>query len=118
MPETRVREAGLFGVNIRPSVDKKRSVIKGGPHSAQPMQSSVRPGPSTSIAPPAGKPKPAQIIPKEHVDANARAREIVREAELAAQQMRKEAAADAEKTREQGYNDGYQEGLGAYTEQT
>lgn len=93
-------------------------VIKRGPGDPTPMQqSSVRPGPTTSIGPPA-KPKAAAIIPREHVDANIEARRIKQEAYDEAERVRQEAEASAEVTRQQGYDEGYQEGLAAYTEQT
>jgi type III secretion protein L len=83
------------------------------------QQSSVRPGPSTSIGPPASaKPKPAAIIPREHVDANIEARRIKQEAYDEAERVRQEAEAAAEETRQHGYDLGYQEALASYTQQT
>lgn len=83
------------------------------------QQSSVRPGPSTSMTSPASaKPKAAAIIPREHVDANIEARRIKQEAYDEAERVRQEAEEAAEQTRQNGYNEGYQEGLAAYTQQT
>jgi type III secretion system HrpE/YscL family protein len=87
----------------------------------QPQQSSVRPGPTTSIAPPAsklGQPKATPIIQRELVDANREAKRIVQEAYAEAQRILEDARTQAEETHQRGYDDGYQEGLGAYTEQT
>jgi type III secretion protein L len=64
------------------------------------------------------KPKPAAIIPREHVDANIEARRIKQEAYDEAERVRQEAEAAADITRQEGYDAGYQEGLAAYTQQT
>jgi type III secretion system HrpE/YscL family protein len=82
------------------------------------QQSSVRPGPSASMASQVAKPKAAAIIPREHVDANIEARRIKQEAYEEAERVRQEAEAGAEETRQNGYKEGYEEGLAAYTQQT
>lgn len=94
-------------------------VIKRGPGDPSPLsQSSVRPGASASmIAPPAQKPK-QQIIQREHVEANIEARRIKQEADQEADRIRQEAEQQAEEMRQRGYDEGYQEGLAAYTQQT
>lgn len=98
-------------------------VIKRGPDGPPPSHSSIRPAqtqPSVVSVPPklGPAPKPNPIIPKEHVDANREARRIVAEAEEQAQQIIEAANAERDQTRQQGYEEGYQEALGAYTEQT
>jgi type III secretion system HrpE/YscL family protein len=93
-------------------------VIKRGPD-LPPQSSSVRPGAASSISPPSSqKPKAAPIIRSELVDATAEAKRIRQEAELEAAEIRQQAQVEAQEIHQQGYNDGYQEGLAAYTEQT
>jgi type III secretion system HrpE/YscL family protein len=69
------------------------------------------------VGPPAQKPK-QQIIQREHVEANIEARRIKQEADQEADRIRQEAEQQAEEMRQRGYNEGYQEGLAAYTQQT
>lgn len=95
-------------------------VIKRGPGDGPIMpQQTMRPsGPAGLSSAPKLATKAAPIIQKELVDANVEARRIRQDAELEAQQIREAAEAAASETREQGYQEGYQEGLAAYTEQT
>jgi type III secretion protein L len=60
---------------------------------------------------------PKKILEREFVDAHHEARKIRDEAEQKAQEIVDRAEADAEETRQRGYQEGYQEGAGQYTEQ-
>jgi len=72
----------------------------------------MRPGLSTA------RPVPKAIIEREVVGANAEARRIKGDAEGHAEQILETARQQAEELRQRGYDEGYQEGLGQYTEQT
>lgn len=61
---------------------------------------------------------PKQIIEREVVGATAEARRILGEAEEEAARLVEEARLQAEELRQRGYDEGYQEGLGQYTEAT
>jgi type III secretion system HrpE/YscL family protein len=92
-------------------------VIKHGP-GGPPEHSSFRPSAGSAVSSGPKVAPRAPIIQKELVDANKEARRIVQEAELEGQRIREAAQAQADQTREQGYQDGYQEALASYTEQT
>jgi type III secretion protein L len=68
--------------------------------------------------PPSSQRPQKPIIERELVGAKAEAHRIVGDAEQRAQQIIEEAEAQAEQIKENAYNEGYQEGLGRYTEQT
>jgi type III secretion system HrpE/YscL family protein len=74
-----------------------------------------RSGPVSVAAPPASK---KAIIEREVVDATSEARRILTDAEDEARRIVDEAQRQAEELRQRGYDDGYQEGLGRYTEET
>jgi type III secretion system HrpE/YscL family protein len=64
-------------------------------------------------APRSGPPK---VIQSELVSAAQEARRITNEAEEEAQRIREQAEADADEFKQRGYQEGYEEGLGQYTE--
>ncbi len=91
-------------------------VIKRGDLPSHPS-SPPSPLPTRRAAPPIGRPR-KPIIEKEVVEADHEARRIVAEAERQASAILEEAEAQAAQLRQQGYDEGYQEGLGQHTEQT
>jgi type III secretion protein L len=95
-------------------------VIKRGPDAPPVAQPGARPPPvAPSIAQAKlGPQKNAPIIQRELVDANREAKRILQSAYEDADRVRQEAQIQAEDARQRGYEEGYQEGLAAYTQQT
>lgn len=86
------------------------------------MTSSARPAGSASMLKgPIGASRPQQrppIIEREIVGAGAEAKRMLEEARAEATRMIEEAQEQAEELRQRGFDEGYQEGLGQYTEKT
>jgi len=89
-------------------------VIKRGTHTASPSS----PPSSRRSAPPSSGRGRKPIAKKDVVEARAAARSLRAEAEEQATGIIDQARREAEELRQKGYEEGYQEGLGQYTEQT
>lgn len=99
-------------------------MIKGapGPFSSSPPTATGSPvrsaGASAAVSVSRGGPQKRPIIERELVGAGAEAKRILVEAEQEAARIVEEAQNQAEELRQKGYDEGYQEALGQYTEQT
>lgn len=92
-------------------------MIKGPQVSSRPQASAPTAQRSSAVSisrPPQKRP----IIERELVGATAEAKRLIVGAEEEAARIVEEAQAQAEELRQKGYDEGYQEGLGQYTEQT